>query len=413
MRIYTILPLVCLMGCNPLSNFTDTDEGRDADSTEKSDETASDQVDEPSMVGGSYLTCSMVEESAASGSDQSEVGCWIDDKNGKKTNPSANVRATVVAFDVFNKQVDGVTVEQNTDPDYPYTWTVNIATDKITEATVQITLLHLPTGISKRLMATVENTGNLGITVERLFQENIHIGDWNIDAIPTEIETTTCAGLISGPISESSGRVEIPFTVASEEFGISLKSCDALRPKSNLLELVDESGAVVKSMFFVDGQNDYLITNEGWGVGTFKLVISGKNALTDLEYDNFIVRSVEIKSAGGIITGSKTAKQPSPPVMLQNLPIGISKVDKLNITVIAKDPTKPITHYKYKVNEAKDFKCEVKDDYSPLRPVSMPITDDISDFGDGTVEICVIGHNSAANPDAVLEQYFSAKWEKN
>jgi hypothetical protein len=413
MKLFRVVPLLLLLGCNPLSNFSNDESSGDSN-PDDDDKSASDTVDEPSMVGGAYLTCSLLDDTeSAPAEGDSSVGCRIEDPSGGKVPLSSDIKATVTAYDGFNAPMEDISIEESTNTDDEWNWTLGIVTEKIPDATIQVHLLHVPTGIARTLTTSILNTGNLNrMKIMDYRLSNLHVGDWNVNAIPTEILTTTCAGIVTGAISESAGRIEIPFKATSAEFGISIKSCDAQRLNSNKIEILDSTNTVVKSEFFVDGKNEYLFANEGWGTGSFKLVVSGKNAPLDTNYDNFIITEVSIKSSAGIELADRVVKQPSPLVTLDGLPIGTSTATTLNIRVLAQDPTRKITHYKYKVNEAQDFKCEVKEDYSALRPVSELITDSIAKLSDGTIEICVIGVDETVDQNTVVEQYFSAKWEK-
>lgn len=84
-------------------------------------------------------------------------------------------------------------------------------------------------------------------------------------------------------------------------------------------------------------------------------------------------------------------KDTLPPVAtLTNPPTGISAATSLNITV---GPSSDIVQYKYKIREPADPACSNSTNYSAAIAVTAPITNNLSSFSDGVLELCVVGQD--------------------
>lgn len=134
----------------------------------------------------------------------------------------------------------------------------------------------------------------------------------------------------------------------------------------------------------------------GLGDGNITLCVVGKDSAGNQQ--NF-------SSA----TQATWTKDTSPPdAVLAGLPSNPSGLTTLAIDVGGAG----VTAYRYKVGPAASLDCSLSSGYGTEVMESLNITDDISGLGDGSVEVCVIGKDSAGNWEP-FAQAASFTWTKD
>ncbi len=98
----------------------------------------------------------------------------------------------------------------------------------------------------------------------------------------------------------------------------------------------------------------------------------------------------------------------APTASLSNAPTGTNNTTTLDVTVGGTG----VVNYKYKVGVNSTTDCSNATGYSASRAIATKITDSISGLADGSIELCVIGQDSAGNWQTESSAT-SAVWTKN
>jgi hypothetical protein len=174
MYYFLMLFFVCL-GCN--SNGFDSDpwakepdKTDSTDSTDKTDSTDStdtaeeenrDLADEPTMIGGSYLTCSLLrsgEQPTPEG--LSAIGCGLKTKDGQKYEIPPTIESRFVAFDSNKVPIDITSVVELPGSNPDWHWIITIPTNKVPRSSIQGTFRNEGSGDEAVLVAVI--TGSEG-----------------------------------------------------------------------------------------------------------------------------------------------------------------------------------------------------------------------------------------------------------
>ena len=83
----------------------------------------------------------------------------------------------------------------------------------------------------------------------------------------------------------------------------------------------------------------------------------------------------------------------APTATISDAPTVTNSVTVLDITIAGTG----VSHYKYKLRESADAACSVAAGYSAEIAVGTKISDSISAYADGALEVCVVGKDSAGN----------------
>ncbi|MBV29891.1 MAG: hypothetical protein CL504_04555 [Actinobacteria bacterium] len=123
-------------------------------------------------------------------------------------------------------------------------------------------------------------------------------------------------------------------------------------------------------------------------------LVLGGGTIED-EAGNASIITLPVLSAAGSLGVAQdiVVDTTAPTSTLAGEPMGTNNISNLSVNVSGTE----VTHYRYKVGVDATTNCALATGYSGEISVSTQITDGISAFGDGGIELCVIGRDSAGN----------------
>ncbi|MGE0171808.1 MAG: hypothetical protein AB7T49_03450 [Oligoflexales bacterium] len=397
-----LVSLIFCLSCNKVPSLDPKEDEDTSDSTAAAGE--GDEVDEPSMIAGSYLTCVIIDE------DASGVGCRVDTKHGEKMPMGENVQSDIVAYDAFNRVIDKVVVRDEATVS-EWHWYLTFPASQISQAKVQANLTYTPTKATRQLITSVKHPdGSVDQPKHNEEVRGLHIGNWE-DPLAEIADKEECVGKNVDSISASGAEVSVPFTIQSENVGLTIELC-AVDTDKGAFRIEKEDGTVVLDQAIEEDEEVFALSNDNWGTGAFHLVFYATTQNKGQDY-NYIVPSIQFNSDKPITLDDSMVKIPSPLIDLDNMPENQSRITALGISVKKASGGDNLSHYKYKIGKASETDCAIMDDYSDIIPTSVKITDNISGLSDGKMELCIIGHDDSKDPISVVEQFYSETWTKD
>lgn len=415
--------ILSVVGCSSIE--APKKKSRDSTGANYGSEDSRAPIDDPVMVGGSYLFC-VVDEDTIPVNDPNYVstGCSMvlkDDQDHKKLGISSNIEASLTGYNVFNQHID--TQIENAPDSSKYNWFIRVPVSEYKESKIEGRFYHKPTKYERKNLAFVKGEprqiAGRAIPLDRPVitttfgsDFDMHLGDiQDVENAGKSTLQKDCDDDVSGSAwqtikySALSTSIRLKVLEPKTLIGITLEGVCGIDLMTNSASVETITGEQAASNTFgVNSQSLIIDTIDTAVFGDqleFNLVI---NSTPDKNnYDDYLVRAITIKSNKNIEvveSETSTTKVKTDPngiatrsnimTALRNVP---DRTNKSSLNFAAYGLGNNVQYYHYKVAAGSGEACSDTTGYSEKVRINDSSVVDISKLSDGKYTICVLGRD--------------------